>query len=365
MGSGLTRVFDIDQSTGRQTQVGQDIWGRGSSDLTPDHSMAVISSDYRWMAVCSLGSGWAGFVRPGTGGEGWFDPSEGEVTMWELNEADASDPVSLPHWVEMGEPIRGEIIDGERFGFPVSISNRGEVVAVGSYSPDSGIRVHVNEETSPRVWTLKGSVITGEAPLRNERIETLPPGWWVSLSDDGNTVALGTFLKNSANLSGLVNVLQFDPSIGDWLPRGDPIKGKSASDFFGLSVDLSNDGKTIVVEELGVLGVGLISVFEFNEVSSQWNQLGSDLSGYLLDSMFQCRITANGHRVFAVFAIDNGYACVFDYDEQLYDWRVVGGIIEGPKQILTLALVSACPLQMDQCWQLGGQLGGMKMILEA
>ncbi|MDA8032540.1 MAG: Ig-like domain-containing protein, partial [Alphaproteobacteria bacterium] len=68
----------------------------------------------------------------------------------------------------------------------------------------------------------------------------------VSLSEDGLTVAVGSFANDGAGTSaGHVRI--FDYNGLQWVQRGTDIDGQSAGDYFSWSISLSNDGNTLVV----------------------------------------------------------------------------------------------------------------------
>jgi hypothetical protein len=68
-------------------------------------------------------------------------------------------------------------------------------------------------------------------------------GWSVSLSDDGNVLAIGAYNNagNGAN-SGHVRVYAWDTTSAKYIQRGDDINGEAAGDQSGFSVSLSDDG---------------------------------------------------------------------------------------------------------------------------
>merc|ERR1711981_204759 len=69
----------------------------------------------------------------------------------------------------------------------------------------------------------------------------------VSLSSDGNTLAVGA---DGNDYSGQVKVYRVNSS-NKWIQLGSDIDGESAGDYFGSSVSLSSDGKTLAVGAWG------------------------------------------------------------------------------------------------------------------
>ena len=67
-------------------------------------------------------------------------------------------------------------------------------------------------------------------------------GFSVSLSSDGNTVAIGAPNNDGVNGTYSGHVRFFDWNGSSWLQRGQDIDGEAAYDYSGHSVSLSNDG---------------------------------------------------------------------------------------------------------------------------
>ena len=90
--------------------------------------------------------------------------------------------------------------------------------------------------TYAQIWSQRGSDIDGEATGDRS-------GWSVSLSSDGNTMAIGAYGNSSSK--GHVRVYTWDGS--SWSQRGSDIDGEAAGDQSGHSVSLSSDGNTLAI----------------------------------------------------------------------------------------------------------------------
>lgn len=115
----------------------------------------------------------------------------------------------------------------------------------------------------------------------------------VALSLGGEYLIVGTpFLKQGVQneqekeTQGQVRVYQytgdFADQSGDWILVGQVLQGESMGDYFGVSVDISADGKTIVVGDIGnhlEKGQGRVTVYEWNNTSVQWDLKGEPLYG--------------------------------------------------------------------------------------
>ncbi|HUH25841.1 MAG TPA: T9SS type A sorting domain-containing protein [Flavobacterium sp.] len=117
---------------------------------------------------------------------------------------------------------------------------------------------HINSGT----WTQVGQDIEGDKVGANI-------GWKVSLSGDGNTVAIGS---PNYSLYGLLRV--YHNQSGAWLQKGTDIIGKTISEKSGYSVALSADGTTVASGTpwlQGNLSSGVVRVYDLKSATSSNN----------------------------------------------------------------------------------------------
>ncbi len=150
-------------------------------------------------------------------------------------------------WVQLGQDIDGERA-GDQSGFSVSLSSDGNIVAIGAKSNDNANghdSGHVRVyEYSSSSWTQLGQDIDGEAAVDYS-------GAVVSLSADGRRVAIGASGNdgNGAD-SGHARVYEYcaSPSPSTWVQLGQDIDGEAAGDTSGGSaLSLSADGKRLAI----------------------------------------------------------------------------------------------------------------------
>ncbi len=182
-------------------------------------------------------------------------------------------------WDRLGGDIDGEAA-GDYSGISVSISEDGTTVAIGAYANDGGnsasddrghVRVYrynpnktidVSNQSlttfGPVGWDRLGGDIDGEATGDNS-------GQSVSLSADGNIVAIGAILNDAGGVGtddrGHVRIYRYTPSktvtvttqsdasfgpIG-WTRIGADIDGEAGADQSGWSVSTSADGTTVAI----------------------------------------------------------------------------------------------------------------------
>ena len=122
------------------------------------------------------------------------------------------------------------------------MSSDGSVVAIGAYANDGGggnsghVRIYENNNGT---WTQIGSDINGESSSDYF-------GWSVSLSDDGSVVAIGGIYDDGASYdAGHVRI--YENNNGTWTQIGSDIDGEGSSDHSGSSVSLSADGSVVAI----------------------------------------------------------------------------------------------------------------------
>ena len=207
----LVRYASIELEDGDWTQVGSDLVGEKEFDY---FGVSVsLSADGELLAV-------------GATGNDRF--TSGHVRVFRLENGD---------WVQVGPKIEGEN-GGDNFGTSTSLSGDGNFLAVGAwFNDDNGsnsghARVYqLADETS---WIQAGSDIVGQATGDQFGVS-------VSLSEDGNVLAVGA--DERSNGSGQVRIFQYFN--GDWVQVGESINGNGAGDELGVAVALSADGKTM------------------------------------------------------------------------------------------------------------------------
>jgi hypothetical protein len=194
-------------------------------------------------------------------------------------------------WIQVGQDING-VNEGDEFGFSVSLSSDGSMVAIGApYEDDLG-KTHVYQlgltgEIGTTGWIQIGQNIDGKTSGDQS-------GHSVSLSGDGTTVAIGAPFHQGPNgvASGLNRIykvgLTGGPGTTGWIQLGSDINGQNPGDRSGFSVSLSNDGTIIAIgapynDNGGTLS-GYFRIFKLE--STGWMRIGIvngqsyDNSGY-------------------------------------------------------------------------------------
>ena len=209
-------------------------------------------------------------------------------------------------WVQRGLDIDGQS-NSDWFGYDVSLSSDGSVLAVGAPYRDTGgsdrgeVQVY---EWNGTAWTQRGTNLNGSS--NGDWL-----GWSVSLSSDGLIVAAGAPKSDGAGAdSGMVRVYSWSGSA--WVQRGTDIAGEHTDDQAGYGGPaLSSDGSIIAVPSLNAdnngVDTGAIRVFEWS--GSAWVQRGVTLNGDAASGWFgrSLALSSDG-AVLVGFSIANPYA---------------------------------------------------------
>ena len=255
-GTGHVRVFEFDGNA--WSQAGEDIEGSVLADWLGQS--VAMSADGNRIAVGvpqTYGGGTRyGFVR---------------ILDWD---SDTSG------WVQAGSDLVGEA-EGDRAGFATAMSADGNRVAVGAPANDGAgtNRGHVRVfewDSGTSDWNQLGSDIDGEAEYDFF-------GESVSISSDGEHVVIGAPSNDDGGSSaGEASVYLWDSSSSSWLQMGTDISGVTASAEAGSSVSISANGERIAIGSTGdaMAGTGdSVQVFDWDGDLSNWAQAGSTFTG--------------------------------------------------------------------------------------
>lgn len=254
--SGQVRIFE--NMAGNWTQIGNDIDGENADDFS-GYSVS-LSANGKIVAIGSVNSSANG-------------SNSGQVRIFENISG---------NWLQVGANINGEAT-GDYSGYSVSINDEGTIVAIGAYKnsgngTNSGhVRVYQN---IAGVWTQIGTDIDGEAANDYSGIA-------VDLSSDGLLVAIGAYGNDgSYTEAGHVRVYQYNS--GTWIQIGDDIDGEAANDLSGTAVSLSSDGNILAIGARGNNGEngvdsGHVRLYQNN--AGIWSKKGEDIDGEAADDL--------------------------------------------------------------------------------
>ena len=261
--SGSVRVYQYNIDSNEWKQIGQDINGEVEYDES-GHSVS-LSSDGNIVAISAIYN---------TGKNGIWS---GHVRVYQYN-------IDSNEWEQIGKDIDGEA-EYDYSGSSVSLSSDGNIVAISApYNDDNGynsghVRVYQYNIDSDE-WEQIGQDIDGEAEYDRS-------GYSVSLSSDGNIVAIGAVYNDgNGEHSGHVRVYQYNIDSDEWEQIGQDIDGEAKYDRSGRSVSLSSDGKTVAIGAKNNVDNGYnsghVRVYQYN--GNEWEQIGKDIDGEAEDN---------------------------------------------------------------------------------
>jgi 6-phosphogluconolactonase (cycloisomerase 2 family) len=187
-------------------------------------------------------------------------------------------------------------------------------------------------------WEQVGQDIAGEA-IGDEF------GYSASISDDGETIAVGARFNNGKNGedSGHVRIYRLADDGASWEQIGEDIDGDASDDYSGTSVSLSANGSIAAIGSPvaaidGVSGAGQVKVYRIDGGGSSWEQLGESIYGDNANDFFgwSVDISPDGNSLAVGTSVSDGpgYAKVFSLenggnDLGAADWKQVGLTITG------------------------------------
>jgi hypothetical protein len=194
-------------------------------------------------------------------------------------------------WIQTGQNFWGE--DAlDHAGSEVCVSGDGQVVAMGvpdkdddMGTPDVGLVRVYKLGSGGLVWYSFGGGIYG--PTENARF-----GLSVDVSADGRIVA--------ASSSSAVHILHYDDEIENWM-ESDAQISLEVDDIFDITheikVDLSPDGRMIAISRASTSVSGVVQVYRLNEESTEWVKVGQNIESNVSNSVPSLYLAINGHIV--------------------------------------------------------------------
>lgn len=212
------------------------------------------------------------------------------------------------NWIQIGN----DIIDDPYFrasGYSISLSDDGNTIAIGTPRNDfqTGLPIDIGKV---RVFHYNGTswVQVGENIYGTSAYDIF--GSSVSLSSNGMVLAIGAY-RNDGNGADSGQVKIFENNAGSWIQLGNDIFGESAGDWCGKSISLSADGYTIAIGSPHHIGVGLsghVRVFNYN--SGTWNQVGSSITAITINPNTQSNNGNSNTGDYVALSADGGIVAI-------------------------------------------------------
>lgn len=218
-------------------------------------------------------------------------------------------------WMQVGQNLSGQSKD--MFGSVVKISKNGNYIAISCPFSRNGDFIRIYEYINKK-WVIKGQNISDSS--QSEYF-----GASISLASSGNRVVVSCL--NPDNL-GYVRI--FDFKNNKWIQNGKDIKSNKAKDKFGFSVSLSEDGNTVAIgapegNKIDSEQNGFVNIYA--QKDNEWIQIGNSIYGENKYDLFgqAIKISSNGKLLIAssIFSDNNGTNSgqfrVFEYDGNIWN----------------------------------------------
>ena len=231
---GYVKVFK--NENGIWDQLGTDILGDTAGDFF-GHSIA-LSDDGTILAIGAYG----------------FNNESGFVKVYKYSNSS---------WTQLGTTIFGsnEITEGpvggnseHQFGYSVSLNSDGTILAVGAPKTDSFLHNNpsIINHGAVAIFNFENNNWVLTRQINGEAAEDFS-GISISLNSDGTIIAIGAYFNDgNGNNSGHTRVYRKQNT--SWILVGNEnngglkdLNGENAYDLSGFSVDLSENGSTVVI----------------------------------------------------------------------------------------------------------------------
>lgn len=243
------------------------------------------------------------------------------------------------NWYQIGNDIDGVDHD-DHSGRSISLSTDGKIIAIGANQNDGGgsarghVRIWEYSDISGD-WYMKGSEIDGE--INDENF-----GFDVSISNNGSIVAIsGRHVDGGASGYGVARVYEYSDVSGDWIQRGGDFEGDTAVEYFGHSISLNGSGNRLAISSVysdydGNTNTGHVRVYNWD--GSAWITVGSDISGVHQSKLGESVSLSNDGDVLAISTLGNDEEIqVYEYLDVSGDWYQLGDNLTGNNSYVSLS----------------------------
>jgi hypothetical protein len=204
-------------------------------------------------------------------------------------------------WTQEAKLRASDIAGGDEFGWSVSITDDGSRVAIGAKGSNTG----GTNAGAAYIFSRSGVSWTQEAKIgASDKVANDYFGWSVFISGDGSRVGVGAYQNDPGGTTNGGAAYIFTRNITSWTQEAKLIASdKVANDEFGYCVSLSIDGSRVVVGAYhntpgGTTNAGAAYIFTRNDTS--WTQEAKLIaSDKVASDEFGCSvsITDDGSRV--------------------------------------------------------------------
>ncbi len=237
---------------------------------------------------------------------------------------------TLDKWVQVGPDIVGPS-NNFNVGFSIDMNEDGTRLILGAPAARNGGRAYVYELDPTNTWQMLGNTLI--------QAGTQQAGFSVTMNASGDQIALGA--PNTAHGTGLGRVIAYKLVNGQWDQMGQNL---DCDDYYGsyfgnsISMDASGDRLVIGGREDSYYSFGTVKVYDYDNTTSQWVQIGNIDGEYYYDRFgSDVDISEDGSTI-AVAAYTSyytpglslaGYFKVFEYNANTANWETKGVTVVG------------------------------------
>lgn len=195
-------------------------------------------------------------------------------------------------WVMVGEQFYGTQ-QGEEFGTSVSLSSDGNVLAIGAWyhhgEAGEGTGAMYVYQYNGQDWDRKGNVLEGKL---DERF-----GLNVAVSDNGESVACATYFSDSlGDATGSVRVYDYNTLSDDWVLKGSRVDGIREYDYFGEFFAMDSTADHFAASAFNSESPR-VRTYSFDEdIAGDWAQIGQELkTSDTYDGIIDIALSSDGN----------------------------------------------------------------------
>ena len=308
---GVVQIYEWSEAAKSYEELGKPLKGEGGLDMF-GYSLS-FSANGTTLAIGAKGSDQPGYVKV---------YGRTEDAVWNLDDKGVRNScLDTPcYYQQLGKKLTSKI-DRDQFGESVSLSADALTLAVGAsnkYDRSSPGYVNIFErKTGISNYTQLGQSISGDAGGGAF-------GSSVSLSDNGDILAVGSPDNDVHGIdSGCVQVYERDRATSNYKQLGQSLFGEQVKGNFGSQVSLSSNGMVLAIGADGDGGLtatsdGHVKVFAWDDVA--YKQLGQSLRGEPHVDLFGNSLSLSGDgQILAIAAphtdgdhVDSGEVKVFN-----------------------------------------------------
>lgn len=304
--SGLVRVFELNNN--QWLQKGNNILGDNAGDLFG--AAMALNSNGNLLAISAPNNDNASF-------------QSGEIKVFEFND-------TTSQWIQKGSNIYNGLPDYFT-GKGLSFNESGTRLAIGtpvttSNGTHKGNIVVFDFDNSANDWVQVGSTIFGTQNYVNL-------GYSVALNGSGDVLIAGgpgQYRSGNDPINGVVKA--FELVNNTWVQKGVDIVGTQLGNYFGVQIDINNNGNIIIVgspldDTIGN-NSGKVDIFEFN--GTNWVQKGTSILGESEDRIgSSVAIDDIGDKILAGSSGFNNKGKVELFEFNTSNWSLIGSSIIG------------------------------------